>query len=108
MLAKTKDRDNLFDILQGLSGTMLSVASQIYSLAMEMEKPEEERQPGLTQETLDAYAEELTYSYNDYFEPVDKAMLLRVIKMAAALPQNSASPDWTRFLPHQVKRLSNG
>lgn len=86
ILAKTKERDNLFGLLQGLSGTMLSVASQIYGLAVEMGKPEEERQPGLTQEALDSYAEELTYTYNDYFEPVDKALLLRVIKMAVALP----------------------
>jgi hypothetical protein len=28
----------------------------------------------------------LTYTYNDYYEPVDKAMLLRVLKMAEALP----------------------
>jgi hypothetical protein len=88
LLAKTKDRDNLFGIIQGLSGTMISVASQIYNLAKEMDKPEEDRQPGLTQETLDDYAEELTYAYNDYFEPVDKAMLLRVINLAAALPSD--------------------
>ena len=88
LIAKTKDRDNLFGLLQGLSGTMINVASQIYNLAKEMDKPEEDRQPGLTQETLDDYAEELTYAYNDYFEPVDKAMLLRVMNMAAALPSD--------------------
>jgi hypothetical protein len=86
ILNRTKDRDNLFGVIQGLSGTMLSVATQIYNMAREMEKPEAERQPGLTQETLDEYAEELTYAFNDYYEPVDKAMLLRTIKMAATLP----------------------
>jgi hypothetical protein len=86
VLEKTKDRDNVFGILQGLSGTLLNVASQIISLRKEMEKPPKERQPGLTEENLKEFAEGLTYTYNDYFEPVDKALLNRALKMAAELP----------------------
>jgi hypothetical protein len=86
IIAKTKDRDNLFNLLQGLSGTMLGVASQIYGVAREMDKPEEERQPGFTKEDLERAAEEMTYTYNDYYEPVDKALLLRTLKMAEELP----------------------
>jgi hypothetical protein len=86
VIEKTKDRDNVFGILQGLSGTMFNVASQVYNVAREMEKPVEERQPGLNEEALKEFAEGLTYAYNDYYEPVDKALLLRVLKMAAALP----------------------
>jgi hypothetical protein len=87
ILARTKDRDNIFNLLQGLSGTMTSVASQIYGIARELEKPVEERQPGLTEEALKEFADGLTYTYNDYYEPLDKAMLLRVLKMAQALPE---------------------
>lgn len=86
ILEKTKDRDNIFGVLQGLSGTMFNVASQIYNLAKEMEKPVSEREPGLTDENITEFAEGLTYTYNDYYEPVDKALLVRVLKMAAALP----------------------
>lgn len=86
ILEKTKDRDNIFGVLQGLSGTMFNVASQIYNLAKEMEKPVSEREPGLTDESITEFAEGLTYTYNDYYEPVDKALLVRVLKMAAALP----------------------
>ena len=86
ILARTKDRDNIFNLLQGLSGTMSGVADQIYGIARELEKPEEERQPGLTEDALKEFAEGLTYTYNDYYEPADKAMLLRVLKMAQALP----------------------
>jgi hypothetical protein len=88
ILARNKERDNIFNILQGLSGTMTGIASQIYGIAMEFEKPVEERQPGLTEEALKEFAEGLTYTYNDYYEPVDKAMLLRVLKMAQALPED--------------------
>ncbi|MBN1415733.1 MAG: S46 family peptidase [Bacteroidales bacterium] len=86
IIEKTKDRDNLFSVLQRLSGTMLDVASQVYDIAKEMDKPEEERETDLTEEALKEFEERLTYTYNDYFEPVDKAMLVRVLKMAAVLP----------------------
>jgi len=86
ILRKTKERDNVFGYLQGISGTMFEVASQIYYVAKEMEKPLGERQPGLNEENLKSFAEELTYAYKDYYEPLDKAMLLRVLKMAEALP----------------------
>jgi hypothetical protein len=88
IIGKTKDRDQVFSILQGLSGTMLSIASQIYSVAKEMDKPLDERQPGLNEESLKEFAEGLTYTYNDYYEPADKAMLVRVLKMAATLPSD--------------------
>jgi hypothetical protein len=67
---------------------MLSVADQICSVAREMEKPVGERQPGLTDESLKEFAKSLTYTYNSFYEPVDKALLVRTLKMAAALPAN--------------------
>lgn len=88
LLAKTADRDNVFTILTGLAGTMAGVAGQVYNIARELEKPEDQRQPGLTQEALKEFSEGLSYNYNDFYEPVDKAMLLRVLKMAEALPSD--------------------
>ena len=88
MLADTKERDNVYSIFGGLAGMQLSVASQIYYLAKEMEKPEGERQPGLTDETIKESIDGLQYTYADYFEPVEKAMLVRALKKAAALPAN--------------------
>jgi hypothetical protein len=88
IIGKTKDRDQVFTILQGLSGTMFSIASQIYSVAKEMDKPIDKRQPGLDEQSLKEFAEGLTYTYNDYYEPVDKAMLVRALKMAATLPSD--------------------
>ncbi len=86
IIARTYDRDNVLGILQGiLAGSMTGVANNIYGLAMEMAKPEGERQPGLTPEALNEFAEGLTYTYNDYYEPVDRALLLRALKMAGNL-----------------------
>jgi len=86
VLKKTKDRDNVFGVLQGLSGTLLNVASQIWYISKEMEKPVGERQPGLTDENLKEFEQGLVYTYNNYFEPLDKALLVRTLKMAAELP----------------------
>lgn len=86
ILAKTYDRDNVLGMLQSvLSGTLTSVANNIYDTSRELEKPADERQPGLTPEALKEYADGLTLTYNDYYEPVDKALLVRTLKMADAL-----------------------
>lgn len=87
VIRKTKDRDNVYGIFQGLAGLQLSVAFQAYYLAKELEKPVGERQPGLNEEVIEEVLSGLQYQYNDYFEPFDKAMLVRALKMADTLPQ---------------------
>ena len=85
----TKERDDVFGILQGLAGTPISVAQQIIYIAREREKPESEKTPGFSEETVDQSIEELDYTYANYFEPVDKALMVRALKMAKELPQNN-------------------
>lgn len=87
-LESTKDRDNVFGIFQGLAGTPLSVARQIIYFAKEREKPESERKPGFSEEAVDQNIEGLEYTYANYFEPVDKALMVRVLNMAKDLPRN--------------------
>lgn len=103
IIAKTKNRDDVFNMLQGLSGTMLSLAIQIYYVTKEMEKPSVERQPGLNEESLKEYAEGLIYTYNDYYEQVDKALLIRALKMASALPSDQRIPGLEYILTGKSK-----
>lgn len=103
LLAMTEERDNVFRYLRGITGTMLGVASQIYNVAKEMEKPIGERQPGLNEENLKSIAEELTYTYNDYYEPLDKAMLLRFLKIAATLPADQRITGLDKILTDSGK-----
>jgi len=86
VLEKTKERDNVFGVLQGLAGTPLSVASQIVYLAQEREKPEGERDPGFSEEIVDQNIEGLEYTYANYFEPVEKALMIRALNMTNGLP----------------------
>jgi len=86
MIGDTKDRDNVYGIFQGLAGLQLRMAEQIYYVAREMEKPVGERQPGLTEESVKEGMDGLQYPYANYYEPVDKALLVRALKKADALP----------------------
>lgn len=86
ILEKTKLKDNVLGMFGGLAGTPLSVAIQIYNITKEIEKPEGERQPGITKETLEQIKEQIPLNYANYYEPVDKALMIRTIKMAAELP----------------------
>jgi len=85
-IRKTLDRDNVLNNLQGLAGSMLAVAGQIYAVSDEMSKPEAERAPGFTESNIERQVENLKYTYDSYYEPSDKAMLAYNLKLAAALP----------------------
>ncbi len=86
LLAGTKQKDNILGLFGGLSGTPLNVALQIYNIAREFEKPEDERQQGIDENMVNQFKGQMPYIYANYFEPVDKALLVRAIKMAAELP----------------------
>jgi hypothetical protein len=87
VIEKTRERDNVFGIFQGLSGTILGEGMQVYGISEEMGKPAADRDPGFNEEAVGEFADGLKYAYNDYYEPLDKALLERVLKMASELPQ---------------------
>jgi hypothetical protein len=86
LIRKTKDRDNIFGLFQGLAGTQLNIAFQIYFIAEEMEKPEKERRPGFDKDAINEVVEGLPNQYSNYFQPFDIALLIRALNKAAALP----------------------
>ena len=86
LIASTRERDNVASLFQGLGGTQLSIAQAIYGMVREMEKPESERQPGFDKRSFTDFAEGLPEAYGNYYEPVDKALTVRALNMAAALP----------------------
>ncbi|NWF49095.1 MAG: S46 family peptidase [Ignavibacteriaceae bacterium] len=86
-LQKNKQKDNVLGILGGLAGTPLSLAIQIYNSAKEFDKPESERQSGFTPEALENFKRQVSFQYANYFMPVDKALMVRGLKMASMLPE---------------------
>jgi hypothetical protein len=86
IILKTKDRDNVIGIFQGLAGIPVALASQIYQISTQLAKPENERNPGLTEKNINQTIENLPLRFGGYYEPADKALFIRALKMAAQLP----------------------
>lgn len=82
LLRKTKDRDNILGMMQGLSGTPLTAAYRLLYLKTENEKPEGDRDPALTTEVYERQLNNIKNVYYNAYEPVDKALLVRTLKMA--------------------------
>ena len=87
LIEVTKNRDQVFQNFQGLAGTPLNIAGQLIYFAGQRDKAESERDPDFTEEAVNQTIDGLQYTFANYFEPVDKAMTLRALKMAKELPQ---------------------
>jgi len=85
-LAKTRERDDMYRNIVNFGGVPLGAANQIYGTVKEREKPDNERQPGFTEKTIEKIIENLKYQYADYFEPAEKALMIRALTMANELP----------------------
>jgi hypothetical protein len=88
VLLKTKKRDNVFGMAQGLGGTLTGLAGNIYMYARELDKPKKERDSWATEENLQETIDNLHFRYNNYFEPADKAMLVYGLEMINKLPED--------------------
>jgi hypothetical protein len=86
-LAKFKAKDDAMDMFGLSSGVLLSLASQAYGVAREREKPEEERAPYFTERGVDQTVKNLHLRYYSFYEPVDKAMLKRVLRIVNEVPE---------------------
>ncbi len=87
LLEKTKKRDNIFGIFQGLASTQLTIAGRIYALGVQVVKPESERLPGYSDRNIERVKNNVQLNYMNYYEPSDKALLIRALKMANELPE---------------------
>ena len=84
-LEKDEVRNNFVNRIQGLSGTLSGVADQIYGIAREREKPDDERDPTFSEKNVERAVKMLQYRYMSYYEPADKALLVLALEDALAL-----------------------
>ena len=87
ILLQSKDKNNLLNYYGFLSGTLSGIGNLIYRTAVEKEKPEDQRLPGFSDKAIQQRIDNLQFQYSNYFEPVDKAMFVKYLKEAAALPE---------------------
>ena len=88
ILFKTKDRDNILGIFQGLAGLEMGLAIQAYTISTQMAKPENERLPGYTERNISQTIENLPLQFSGYYEPAEIALFKRALKMASQLPSD--------------------
>jgi hypothetical protein len=86
VIGKTSQKDNILGAMQGLGGTLMGVAFQLYRNADEMGKPEKDREPGYSEKNTEKQLENLQYTYANYYEPADKAIMVYIFNLAAKLP----------------------
>ncbi len=86
-LKKTKAKDDALDLFGLSSGILFSLGSQAYQTAREREKPAEERAPYFTERGVEQTVKNLYLRYYSFYEPVDRAMMKRVLGMVKELPE---------------------
>lgn len=88
ILEKTREKNNVIGLLQGLSGIPMSNISQAYYIIKELEKPAAERVGNVSERTLQQISANSQFAFANFYEPVDKALLIRMLKMVNDLPQS--------------------
>ncbi len=86
-MAKTRERDNVFGIAARLMGTIPSTASWFYITAREREKPLKLQDANFSETDNKRFVSRLQFTYMAVYEPADKAMMVKGLKMVAALPE---------------------
>jgi len=87
-LSHTREHDVTIDLFYRFSGQMASIATRLYQVAKEREKPKKERDPFFSEKDIDREASRLHFRYLSYYEPADKALLKRTLAQAGALPED--------------------
>ena len=85
ILAKFREQDDVFGRSMYLSGTVFGVARDIYFTVKEREKSKKERDPKFSEKDIKRMADRLHFKYMSFYEPADKAMLLKALKAADQL-----------------------
>jgi len=85
-------------IFEFLSGNIYGTARSAYNTAREREKPKKERDPKFSEKDTKRRVDRLGFRYMSFYEPADKALLVKVLKTAAQLPENQQVKELDDFL----------
>jgi hypothetical protein len=88
--AKYQELDDIFGFMASrrpLGGVVFGTAQMAYNTAKEREKPKKLRDPKFSEKDIKRRVDRLRFRYMSFYEPVDKAMLKKILKWADQLPQ---------------------
>ncbi|MBN2011960.1 S46 family peptidase [candidate division KSB1 bacterium] len=98
-LEMTKAQDDVLQMLR-FSGTLPEIAVSIYGAVREREKPDSLRNPEFSERNIEKAKEKLHLHYYGYYEPADRAMLTRMLKQVAALPDDQRLSELDDIVAH--------
>jgi hypothetical protein len=88
--AKYRESDDIFGFMASrrpLAGVVFGTAQMAYQTVKEREKPKKLRDPEFSEKDIKRRVDRLRFRYMSFYEPVDKAMLKKILKWADQLPQ---------------------
>ena len=88
--AKYQELDDIFDFVssrRSLGGVVFGTAQMVYNTLKEREKPKKLRDPQFSETDIKRRVDRLRFRYMSFYEPVDKAMLIKIMKRADKLPR---------------------
>ncbi len=86
-LQANRDHDDALGLFDYLSGDMAGIAKSLYYIIREREKPLADRDPYFSERDVKRKADRLHFRYLSYYEPADKALLKRSLKLMAELDE---------------------
>jgi len=87
-LIKYKKHDDILGAFGYYIGTLPSTASDIYYIAKEREKTDDERDPFFSEKDVARQKDRLHYDYMSFYEPAQKELLKYFLNKAILLPVN--------------------
>ncbi len=107
LLEKDETRNNFVQRIQLFSGTLFDVANQIYGTAREREKSEDERDPNFSERDVERAVNTLQFRYMSYYEPADKAMLIKSLKDCEAGDPERVVTVWDRIIRNDARSVED-
>ncbi len=101
-LEKSRERDDWFDMFNMQAGTLTAIARQAYATVREREKPAKKRDPEFSEKDVKETVDRLHLRYYNFYEPVDKAMLRRVLNKGRALPESQRPAVVSALFPDEA------
>ena len=97
----TREKDEILDMFGFRAGTLWTIAKQAYDTAREREKPKSKREPDFSEKDVKESVDRLHLRYYSFYEPVDQAMLKRVLDKARNLPSEQRIAAIDRLFPSE-------
>lgn len=108
LLAKYRELDDILGFMssrRSLGGVVLGTAYMAYNTAKEREKPKKLRDPEFSEKDIKRAVDRLRFRYMSFYEPLDKAMLKKILERTDKLPRELRLKDLDSLLKEKKQTI---